>query len=193
VAETDDKYELDFTSFFDRKAVQAETIPAADRLAIDPEFRIGAAKLETEGYFVALARRAAAPAVPSGDCKVMVVEDDPVTNAVLLKVLANDGFKAFGAFDAAGFGKLLKEHGLPQLILLDVELPKVSGLQILARIRKHPSMSAIPALILTSRASMTDVARGMALGADGYLSKPASVENLRMVLRQLLGALPRKG
>jgi len=192
VADSDDKYELDFTNFFDRKAVQAEKVPAAERLAIDPEFRIGAAKLESEGFFVALARRAAAPP-PPGDWKAVVVEDDPVTNAILLKILANDGFKAQGAFDAAGFGKLLKEQGVPQLILLDIELPKISGLQILARIRKHPAMLAIPVLILTSRASMADVARGMALGANGYLSKPATVENLRMVLRQLLGALPPGG
>jgi len=193
VAESDDKFELDFTNYFDRKAVQAEKVPAAERVAIDPEFRIGAAKLETEGYFVAMARRAAAPAAPPAEWKVMVVEDDPVTNAVLQKILANDGFKPFGAFDAAGLGKLLKEQGVPQLILLDIELPKVSGLQILARIRKHPDMLAIPVLILTSRAGMADVARGMALGANGYLSKPATVENLRMVLRQLLGALPRGG
>lgn len=193
MAESDDKYELDFTNFFDRKSVQAEKVPATERLAIDPEFRIGAAKLETEGFFVAMARRAAAPPPPPGDWKVIVVEDDPVTNAILLKILANDGFKAQGAYDAAAFGKLLKEQGVPQLILLDIELPKVSGLQILARIRKHPAMLAIPVLILTSRAGMADVARGMALGANGYLSKPATVENLRMVLRQLLGGLPRGG
>lgn len=191
MADTDDKYELDFTNFFDGKSVQAEKVPAPERLAIDPEFRIGAAKLESEGFFVAMARRAASPPPPPGEWKVLVVEDDPVTNAILLKILANDGFKAHGAHDAVAFGKLLKEQGVPQLILLDIELPKVSGLQILARIRKHPAMLAVPVLILTSRAGMADVARGMALGANGYLSKPATVENLRMVLRQLLGGLPR--
>ena len=135
-----------------------------------------------------MARRAAAEA--SGGSKVMFVEDEPVTNAVLKKVLTTDGFEAYGAFDAAGLGALLKQHGLPDIILLDIELPNVSGLQILSRIRKHPKMRAIPVLMVTSRAEMSDVVRGLSLGANGYLSKPVAVESLRAVLRQILGRLP---
>ena len=122
----------------------------------------------------------------------MFVEDEPVTNAVLKKVLTTDGFEAHGAYDAAGLGALLKQHGLPDIILLDVELPNVSGLQILTRIRKHPKMRAIPVLMVTSRSEMTDVVRGLSLGANGYLSKPVAVESLRAILRQILGRLPEK-
>jgi|CXWL01.1.fsa_nt_gi CheY-like chemotaxis protein len=210
-----DEFDLDFTVHFANAAVQSEKLPpavegppavkpasakappvakeaAAEKVVLDPDFKIGTSKLEAEGFHVAIARRnfAAGDAVPGN--KVMFVEDEPVTNAVLKKVLTTDGFEAHGAFDAAGLGALLKKHGLPDVVLLDVELPNVSGLQILSRIRKHPKMRAIPVLMVTSRAEMSDVVRGLSLGANGYLSKPVAVESLRSILRQILGRLPVK-
>ena len=216
-----DEFDLDFTVHFANAAVQAEKLPpvakelpaasapaatkspdtakqpgaakapAAEKVVLDPEFRIGTSKLEADGFYVAIARRNPGADTVAGN-KVMFVEDEPVTNAVLKKVLTTDGFDAHGAFDAAGLGTLLKQHGLPDIILLDIELPNVSGLQILSRIRKHPKMRAIPVLMVTSRAEMPDVVRGMSLGASGYLSKPVAVESLRAVLRQILGRLPGK-
>jgi CheY-like chemotaxis protein len=190
MAQAEDKFDLDFTTHFESQAVEAEPVPqvpVAEKLTLDPNFRIGASKLETEGFFVALARRGPGTGKPAEQTTIMLVEDEPVTNAVLQKVLVADGFRAFGAFDAVGLGKLLKEHGLPDLFMLDIELPRVSGLQILSRIRKHPKLAAIPACIVTSKAEMSDVVRGFSLGANGYLSKPVTVESLRSVLRQILG------
>ncbi len=208
MAQTDDEFDLDFTTHFANAAVQTEKIPpaieeqpapsaaavaripATEKVVLDPEFRIGTSKLETDGFFVAVARRNLG-ATGHGN-KVMFVEDEPVTNAVLKKVLTTDGFEAYGAFDAAGLGELLKQRGLPDVILLDIELPDVSGLQILSRIRKHPKMCAIPVLMVSSRSEMSDVVRGLSLGANGYLSKPVAVESLRAILRQILGRLPGK-
>ena len=210
----DDEFDLDFTVHFANATVQSEKLPPAikaqpaaaaiagaskpaaaknppaEKVVLDPEFRIGTSKLEPDGFYVAVARRS--PGATEAGNKVMYVEDEPVTNAVLKKVLTTDGFEAHGAFDAAGLGNLLKQHGLPDIILLDIELPNVSGLQILSRIRKHPKMQAIPVLMVTSRAEMSDVVRGFSLGASGYLSKPVAVESLRAVLRQILGRLPGK-
>lgn len=214
MAETEDKFDLDFTAHFDNAAVQAEKLPpeaaepapavkpplrpkpavaarpAAEKPVLDPEFRIGTSKLEADGYYVAVVRRNFSPAAGGGR-RILFVEDEPVTNAILKKVLTTDGFEAHGAFDSAGLGALLKQEGLPDLFMLDIELPKVSGLQILSRIRKHPKLQAIPVLILTSRAEMSEVVRGLSLGANGYLSKPVTVETLRGALRQLLGAAPK--
>ncbi len=205
-----DEFDLDFTVHFANAAVQAEKLPPAkkeepapkapvvakapqaEKVVLDPEFRIGNSKLDADGFHVAVARRNLNPAdAPAGN-KVMFVEDEPVTNAVLKKVLTTDGFDAYGAFDAAGLGALLKQHGMPDIILLDIELPNVSGLQVLSRIRKHPKMRSIPVLMVTSRAEISDVVRGLSLGANGYLSKPVAVESLRAVLRQILGRLPGK-
>ena len=60
----------------------------------------------------------------------------------------------------------------------------------MSRIRKHPKMSAIPVLMITSRAEMSDVVCGLWMGAGGYLSKPVAAESLRTILRQILGHLP---
>jgi CheY-like chemotaxis protein len=211
-----DEFDLDFTAHFANAAVQTEKLPpetgdqpaakapaaeatptpiktqAPEKVVLDPEFTFGAAKLEAEGYYVAVARRSPGAVDAVAGNKVMFVEDEPVTNAVLKKVLTTDGFEAHGAYDAAGLGALLKQHGLPDMILLDIELPNVSGLQILTRIRKHPRMREIPVLMVTSRAEMSDVMRGLSLGANGYLSKPVAVESLRVILRQILGRLPGK-
>jgi CheY-like chemotaxis protein len=212
----DDEFDLDFTAHFANAVVQSEKLPpevkeppavaapaaennpaavkppAAEKVVLDPEFRIGTSKLEADGYYVAVARRNPAASESSAGNKVLFVEDEPVTNAVLKKVLTADGFEAHGAYDAAGLGNLLKQHGLPDIILLDIELPGVSGLQILSRIRKHPNMRTIPVLMVTSRAEISDVVRGLSLGANGYLSKPVAVESLRAILRQILGRLPGK-
>ena len=208
----DDDFDLDFTVHFANAAVQTEKLPppppppeppaaaaksmaapkkpAAEKVVLDPDFKIGISN--TDGLHVAIARRGSGASDAVHGNRIMFVEDEPVTNAVLKKVLTTDGFEAHGAFDAAGLGKLLKQHGLPDMILLDIELPDVSGLQILSRIRKHPKMRDIPVLMVTSRAEMSDVARGMSLGANGYLSKPVAVESLRAVMRQVLGRLPGK-
>ena len=203
----DDDFDLDFTVHFANAAVQTEKLPppppapaaksvaepkkpAAEKVVLDPDFKIGISN--TDGLHVAIARRGPGAGDAAAGNRIMFVEDEPVTNAVLKKVLTTDGFDAHGAFDAAGLGKLLKQHGLPDMILLDIELPDVSGLQILSRIRKHPKMRDIPVLMVTSRAEMADVARGMSLGANGYLSKPVAVESLRAVMRQVLGRLPGK-
>ena len=215
-ASASDEFDLDFTVHFANATVQAEKLPPvqneepargapppapkpaaakaplAEKVVLDPEFRIGIPKLEADGFYVAIARRNLNGIGASPGKKVIFVEDEPVTNAVLKKVLTTDGFDAHGAFDAAGMGKLLQQHGLPDIILLDIELPNVSGLQILSRIRKHPKTRAIPVVMVTSLAEMSDVVRGLSLGANGYLSKPVTVESLRAVLRQILGRLPGK-
>src|SRR5258705_3094105 len=159
-----DEFDLDFTVHFANAAVQSEKIPpaakeppaavappaakrpapvkppAAEKVVLDPEFRIGTSKLDPEGIYVAVARRSSGAGEAAAGNKIMFVEDEPITNAVLKKVLTTDGFQAYGAFDAAGLGKLLTQHGLPGILLLGIELPNMSVLQIHGRGRKQPQI-----------------------------------------------------
>ena len=72
-----------------------------------------------------------------------------------------------------------------RLILLDIKLPKVSGLEVLEEIKRDPRTRAIPAVLLTSSRLEEDVIRGYQLGANSYVQKPVEFERFRQIVRQL--------
>ena len=75
----------------------------------------------------------------------------------------------------------------PKLIVLDIKLPKVSGLDVLEEIKRDPRTRAIPTVLLTSSRLAEDVVRGYQLGANSYVQKPVQFERFRQVVRQLGG------
>lgn len=75
----------------------------------------------------------------------------------------------------------------PRLIVLDIKLPKLSGLEVLEEIKRDPRTRAIPAVLLTSSRLVEDVVRGYQLGANSYVQKPVQFERFRQVVRQLGG------
>jgi DNA-binding response OmpR family regulator len=81
----------------------------------------------------------------------------------------------------------LRVSPLPDVILLDVNLPGTDGFDILARVRQHPALREIPVIMLTAQTSRRDVLRGLAGGANGYITKPFDHEALVKSLRAVLG------
>jgi DNA-binding response OmpR family regulator len=73
------------------------------------------------------------------------------------------------------------------MVLLDVTLPDTNGFDILARMRQHPQLKSIPVIMLTGRANREDVMRGLAGGADGYITKPFDRDVLLTGIRAVLG------
>jgi CheY-like chemotaxis protein len=73
----------------------------------------------------------------------------------------------------------------PKLIVLDIKLPKLSGLEVLEEIKRDPRTRAIPAVLLTSSRLEEDVVRGYQLGANSFVQKPVQFERFRQVVRQL--------
>jgi len=73
----------------------------------------------------------------------------------------------------------------PRLIVLDIKLPKVSGLEVLEEIKRDPRTRDIPTVLLTSSRLVEDVVRGYQLGANSYIQKPVEFEQFRQVVRQL--------
>ena len=73
----------------------------------------------------------------------------------------------------------------PRLIVLDIKLPKVSGLEVLEEIKRDPRTRAIPTVLLTSSRLEDDVLRGYQLGANSYIQKPVQFERFRQIVRQL--------
>ena len=122
--------------------------------------------------------------------KILVVDDDAQLGSIIGFALRREGWMVIQARDGqAALEKWSSEN--PDLVLLDINLPKLSGLQVLKRIRAE---SKTPVIMLTVRADEEDVVRGLDLGADDYIAKPFSPKTLlariRAVLRRGSAALP---
>jgi DNA-binding response OmpR family regulator len=117
---------------------------------------------------------------------VLVAEDDPVTAKVLLHRLSNEpGLRVVHADDGTAALELAEREPL-DVAILDIRLPGLDGLGVLARLREIPRYERLPILMLTSLGSENDVVRGFELGADDYVVKPFSPAELIARVRRLL-------
>ncbi|HEX4945685.1 MAG TPA: response regulator transcription factor [Blastocatellia bacterium] len=117
--------------------------------------------------------------------KVLIVEDDRKTVAALKLYLEHDGYETLLAYDGQA-GLLAARTQQPDLIVLDLMLPQVSGLDVCRTLRAE---SNVPIIMLTARAAEDDKLHGLDLGADDYVTKPFSprelVARVRAVLRRI--------
>lgn len=98
-------------------------------------------------------------------------------------VVARDGAQALD--DLYGAGSFASRGIVPTLILLDLKLPKVDGLEVLKRIRSEPSTRLLPVIILTSSREQQDMIIGYSLGANSYIVKPVDFNNFVNAVNQL--------
>jgi CheY-like chemotaxis protein len=138
------------------------------------------------GNLVCYARAGAGRPAAAKDASVLVVEDHEPSRRMLEKMLQLQGFTVRVAADSRECARELRKPPLPRLILLDVGLPRVSGFQILAHLRQHPQTSAIPVVMVTACTGDKDIARGLSLGVEGYLSKPIAVKALQSIIGTVL-------
>ena len=117
---------------------------------------------------------------------LLVVEDDPSIRELLATSLRFAGFEVSTA--ATGNEALRAvERRSPDLVLLDVRLPDADGFNILERIRNNQKILKLPVIMMTGRSEVTDVARGLSLGADGYVTKPFKISGLISAVNTVLG------
>ncbi len=184
MAEPDDS-DLDFTALLDPKITVPEPVPTPQQAqALNDEAVIGESKLTSNGFFVRLfpdaPRRAPASAPPI----VLVVEDDDVTAALLERILTKENYHVIRAANRAGIAAGMKSK--PDLVLLDVLLPDANGFDILNRIRASSSLRNLPVLMLSSLGSLEDIMKGLKLGANGYLTKPAKSKALMNAIEEVI-------
>ena len=108
---------------------------------------------------------------------VLIVEDNARNLKLVRDVLEHAGYAILEAGDGEAGVELAREQR-PDLILMDVNLPGIDGVEALARLREDPATAAIPVAALTAYAMKDDRARLIAAGFDGYLEKPVSVREL---------------
>ena len=118
---------------------------------------------------------------------VLVVDDDPTIRDVVVRYLDRAGFEATHAADGEHARQLLREQP-PDLVVLDVMLPEVDGLELCRWIRHQSATPELPVILLTARGEESDRIVGLGLGADDYVVKPFSprelVERVKAVLRR---------
>lgn len=116
---------------------------------------------------------------------ILIADDEPHIVELVRATLEGARVRVVEALDGAG--ALARAEALrPELILLDVHLPDLSGLEVCARIRRSTALAAAKIVMLTAAAQEDDVARGLAAGADHYLTKPFSPVGLLALVDTLL-------
>ena len=127
---------------------------------------------------------------------IYCVEDDRSIRELMLYTLRASGFEAEGFEDGEKLFRAL-ESGNPRLILLDIMLPGMDGIEILKRIRQNPATAQIPVLMASARGTEYDKVMGLDQGADDYLAKPFGmmemVSRIRAVLRRTSPAPRERG
>src|SRR5713226_4656087 len=117
--------------------------------------------------------------------RVLIIEDDRDIVELVRYNLANEGFQVSAARDGStGLSQVKKSP--PDVLLLDLMLPKLPGLEICKEIRRDPSLNRLPILMLTARGDEADRVVGLEIGADDYVTKPFSPRELAARVKALL-------
>src|SRR3989442_15042583 len=120
---------------------------------------------------------------------VLIADDEPNVVELVRVTLEDERVRVVEAFDGAA-ALTMAEAFRPDLVLLDVEMPKINGLEVCRRLRSDPRCAGTTIVLLTAAAQRDDVTRGLEAGADHYLTKPFSPVRLLALLERLLPGVP---
>jgi CheY-like chemotaxis protein len=146
-----------------------------------PDLRDSPAKHASQG------KMAIEEAKPVTAAQILLVEDDPDHRELALLALQQNGLadQAVMVNDGIEALEVLSRRPLPKLIVLDLQLPRMSGLELLRHIRKSESTRYLPVVILSSSDEESDILRSHESGANSYIVKPLDFENFTEAVRQV--------
>ncbi|GAB4476847.1 MAG: hypothetical protein Kow00124_19430 [Anaerolineae bacterium] len=128
----------------------------------------------------------------SSGSRILVIDDDPDLLILLEKMLRRIGLSPITADNGSSGLALLQEQAF-DLLILDLMLPDIDGFDILRQLRADSHYDAMPVLILSALADPDNISKGLALGADGYLTKPYLPNTLTSRVKDLLAQGRRTG
>jgi DNA-binding response OmpR family regulator len=117
--------------------------------------------------------------------RILIADDEPNIVISLEYLMKREGYEVAMAADGEAALAAMAEHA-PDLILLDIMLPKKDGFEVCQQIRANPDWQAVKVIMLTAKGRDTEVSKGLALGADIYMTKPFSTKDLVAQVKQLL-------
>ena len=124
---------------------------------------------------------------PVAEELILIVEDDSRSSKLAREILQIHGYRTIEASSAAGALAAAASH-LPDLILMDIQLPDGDGVSVLHQLRQDPGTASIPVIAVTAFAMREDEERFLSDGFDGYLSKPVGVKALAVEVARHLAA-----
>ncbi|MFN2237661.1 MAG: response regulator transcription factor [Anaerolineales bacterium] len=117
--------------------------------------------------------------------KIVVVEDEPDTAEMFAEMMRLNGFvvkKVYGGTPAIA----LISHEIPDVVVLDVMMPDLSGLEVLRYLRRDPRLENIPVIVVSAKSLPSDIKDGLEAGANKYLTKPVAFQDLNAAVRELI-------
>jgi CheY-like chemotaxis protein len=177
--------DLDFT----RPAKPTPPPPPERMASARKEATVSKPELTRTGFYVAMAKRPATPVIARNGSRhtVLVIEDDTDMAKLVGEILSKAGFLSRFARNRAEINNDFNKQGLPDLVLLDVSLPDTDGFAILQRIRGNQKLAKMPVVMMTGKSEVADIAKGLSLGADGYVTKPFKISGLVSAVNTVLG------
>ncbi|MEN9564466.1 MAG: hypothetical protein RIR73_2710 [Chloroflexota bacterium] len=116
---------------------------------------------------------------------VMIIEDEADAAELFSEMMRINGFRVIKMFSSAPAIPIIAQEK-PDVILLDVMMPDISGLEVLRYIRREPELSSIPVIILSAKSMPGDIKTGIEAGASMYLTKPVGFQDLKQAVEKVL-------
>ena len=113
--------------------------------------------------------------------KIIIVEDQPDVADLLEDMLSIDGYQVIKIHSSTGALSLIRAE-LPDVVLLDIMMPDVSGLEVLRFMHREPGLQQIPVVIVSAKTLPEDIRTGLEAGAAAYLTKPVDMDRLRQTV-----------
>ncbi len=120
--------------------------------------------------------------------KVLIFEDEKEAAEMFAEMVRVSGYDVLQCYSSTSAMETINEEK-PQIIVLDVMMPEVSGLDILRKLKKDAKLSKIPVILVSAKSTPTDIKTGMEAGAAFYLTKPVSFLDLKKAVEELASAL----
>ncbi len=116
---------------------------------------------------------------------ILVIEDDETMRSALKRIFEGEGYQVKSAADGTQLSLVLDDSPI-DLIVLDIGLPWINGLELAKLLKEHDDLKSIPLVFISGKTSDFDVKRGFEAGADDYLKKPFDIEQIKKTVATLL-------
>ncbi len=178
------EYDLDLSG----ANAKARALVEEDTVRLDRDALEVGGKLSRDGVYIAEDRLKNRGGIdkPRAETVVLIVEDDPDQLALADLRVTMAGYVVRIADSVNALLHSLLDHGIPDILILDVMLPDGDGFDLLAKMRRHPIYAMLPIVMLTAKNDPDDIRRGLGLGADGYITKPYSKNILAGTIQRVL-------